>query len=84
LIERSKPTSGEVLRAMIVFGFSTVTVVRSGGRPVVQLLTRVKPVPVRLPLWQVEAGRCLVLGRAAPLPNVGTTHLLLLAGDART
>jgi hypothetical protein len=31
LIERSKGTSGEVLRLMIVFGRSTVTVVRTGG-----------------------------------------------------
>src|SRR3954464_2628078 len=33
LIDRSKPMSGDVLRLMIVFGFSTVTVVRSGGGP---------------------------------------------------
>src|SRR4051812_34152235 len=33
LIERSKPMSGERFQAMIVLGFSTVTVVLSGGGP---------------------------------------------------
>ena len=65
--------SGDELRVMIVFGFSTVTVVRSGGSPV-QLLARVEPVAIRLALGQVEAGRRPILGRAAAGAGIGS-HL---------
>jgi hypothetical protein len=74
-MERSKPTSGDWLRAMIVRGCSTVTVVRSGGGPSSQFLARIQPVAVHLARLEVEARRRPVLRRAAAGKGIGATHM---------
>src|SRR5918998_3011436 len=72
LIERSKPTSGELLRVRIDLGCSMVTVVRRFGTP-----SRASTVSSQSPsMWRCfRLKRVGVLLRVAPRPRIDSTGI---------